>query len=454
MSATTPSALWLPKEIWVFIAGFLDNEDFARFRQVSTLFKKGGSDMMALQPLYNRLYALDKTLPALLNQQNPLLEFKNAFQKIQARQEQEILYLTRYHPALMKQYTPGFQENTTVSLKSLEARHAMLDNINYSIIENKINLHSVKLNLEKAHITRLSTRLFQTNAYLHFWQNLTVLNCGHNNLITLNVQGLIALQELHCSNNELTTLNVQGAPLKKLYCYKNFLTKLNVQGMSLTELACEHNVLTELHVQGIPLQTLGCYNNLLTELNVQRMPLQTLLCDHNHLTELNVQGLPLTWLSCRHNFLTQLNVQGLALKKLWCENNPLIDLNLAGVPKGIKNNFGALEKHLLFKRLSHVITPKEKQEIITRLGAEYTHANYLYYFPTKEVSPVTARAHTSIVSPLWRRGAFLPTFSKENPLKRPLNKAREENQLNPEMIPEDADKNSQEEPDRKRRKQR
>ena len=59
---------------------------------------------------------------------------------------------------------------------------------------------------------------------------LTELNCANNQLSTLNVQGLTALQELYCDENQLSALNVQGCTsLKQLICYKN---KLNADAFT------------------------------------------------------------------------------------------------------------------------------------------------------------------------------------------------------------------------------
>ena len=72
-TAATNTTLWLPEDVWTLIASFLDNNDLARFRQVRPLFNRIGSHAMVLQPLYNRLYAMDKTLPAVLPQEGAAL---------------------------------------------------------------------------------------------------------------------------------------------------------------------------------------------------------------------------------------------------------------------------------------------------------------------------------------------------------------------------------------------
>ena len=117
--------------------------------------------------------------------------------------------------------------------------------------------------------------------------NITGLSCSDNQLTSLNVQGLTALQKLFCGGNKLTALNVQGlTALQELWCSGNQLPELNVQGLTaLQKLECRDNQLTELNVQGLTaLQKLECWKNQLTELNVQGCAaLQKLGCYSNQL---------------------------------------------------------------------------------------------------------------------------------------------------------------------------
>ena len=117
--------------------------------------------------------------------------------------------------------------------------------------------------------------------------NITELSCSDNQLTSLNVQGLTALQKLSCGGNKLTELNVQGlTALQELWCSGNQLPELNVQGLTaLQKLECRENQLTELNVQGLTaLQKLECWKNQLTELNVQGCTaLQKLGCWSNKL---------------------------------------------------------------------------------------------------------------------------------------------------------------------------
>ena len=122
--------------------------------------------------------------------------------------------------------------------------------------------------------------------------NITGLSCSDNQLTSLNVQGLTALQKLSCGGNKLTELNVQGlTALQELWCSGNQLPELNVQGLTaLQKLECRDNQLTELNVQGLTaLQKLDCWKNQLTELNVQSCTaLKDLYCYSN---QLNAQAM-------------------------------------------------------------------------------------------------------------------------------------------------------------------
>ena len=253
-TATDNEGLWFPDEVWITIASFLDNSDLARFRQLCSTIQFFGSEAFILQPHYNRLYALDSTLPPTLPQKDTLVAFKQAAEKIHTQQQSEIDYLTLSHPDIMKN-EQVFEEKTTMSLKSLEAKSVALDNINSDIIREKIDLTSSSLDLNKTGISRFPSALFQEPLYVNFWKNVTHLNCNNNRLSTLNMQGVLpALQSLSCIHNPcLTILNVQGlTTLKKLWCFQSGITTLNLQGLTaLQELFLDVNLLTDLNITGV-----------------------------------------------------------------------------------------------------------------------------------------------------------------------------------------------------------
>lgn len=245
---------WLPNEIWVNIASFLDNQDLAKFRQLCKTTQFVGSHAAILQPLYNRLYALDKTLPTLLPQDNAFIAFKEAFLKILTKQEKEFMHLITHHRDLTCAiWHPVLVLNSQITLAWLEARDEAIDKINSELIIPSINVNGTHLILRNLRINRLPASLFQTERYVKFWKNLRHLNCTNNDLTSLDVQELVALEELHSDGNPLTVLNVQGlAKLQKLGCKATSLTHLNLQGLAaLQYLDCHWERLINLNLTGV-----------------------------------------------------------------------------------------------------------------------------------------------------------------------------------------------------------
>ena len=152
---------------------------------------------------------------------------------------------------------------------------------------------------------------------IEYFTGLTYLNCGYNNLTTLDVSGCAALTELYCIWNRLTTLDVSGCTaLMTLDCNRNNLTTLNVSGCAaLTELDCSCNNLTTLNVSGCTALT-------------------TLNCNDSNLKTLDVSGCAaLTGLYVANSYgygkLTTLDVSGCtALTTLWCYGNKLWTLDI------------------------------------------------------------------------------------------------------------------------------
>ena len=139
--------------------------------------------------------------------------------------------------------------------------------------------------------------------------NIKRLDCGYNNLTSLDVSKNTALTELNCSGNNLTSLDVsKNTALTWLDCGGNNLTSLDVsKNTALTELDCYDNNLTSLDVsKNTALTDLFCRENNLTSLNVSGCTALTELdCYDNNLTSLNVSGCTaLTDLSCGRNNLT------------------------------------------------------------------------------------------------------------------------------------------------------
>ena len=76
---------------------------------------------------------------------------------------------------------------------------------------------------------------------------LTYLNCGSNQLTSLDMSSNTALTAMNCGSNQLTSLDVSSnTSLTTLDCDNNSLTSLDV-GSALTSLYCRHNSLASLH---------------------------------------------------------------------------------------------------------------------------------------------------------------------------------------------------------------
>ena len=153
-----------------------------------------------------------------------------------------------------------------------------------------------------------------------------------------NLKGIeyfTALRSLNCGCNQLTSLDVsKNTALTKLYCKKNQLTVLDVsKNTALTYLRCNYNQLTSLDVsKNTALTKLYCSNNQLTSLDVSKnTALTKLYCDNNQLTSLDVsKNTALTGLNCGHNQLTALDVsKNTALTDLDCDKNQLTSLDVS-----------------------------------------------------------------------------------------------------------------------------
>ena len=98
---------------------------------------------------------------------------------------------------------------------------------------------------------------------IEYFTGITYLNCGGNDLTSLDLSANTALVELYCYSNELTALDTRELPaLEILSCYSNQLTELDVsKNTALTELNCTSNCLAMLDVRGnASLDEVSCSN--------------------------------------------------------------------------------------------------------------------------------------------------------------------------------------------------
>ena len=170
---------------------------------------------------------------------------------------------------------------------------------------------------------------------IEYFTALRSLNCGYNQLTSLDVSKNTALTKLYCKKNQLTVLDVsKNTALTYLRCNRNQLTSLDVsKNTALTKLYCSTNQLTSLDVsKNTALTKLDCYNNQLTSLDVSKnTALAGLNCGYNQLTALDVsKNTALTWLGCAGNQLTALDVsKNTALTDLDCDKNQLTSLDVS-----------------------------------------------------------------------------------------------------------------------------
>ena len=151
-------------------------------------------------------------------------------------------------------------------------------------------------NLETINISGYSNYNHQGNIKslrgIEYFVNLVDLDCGYNQLTTLDVSGNTQLRYLYFVSNQLTTVDVSGnTRLISLNCYGNQLTKLDISSNTqLMNLHCGNNQLTALDLSGnTQLVVLYCDRNQLKTLDVSGNTLLTFLdCDENKLKTLNI----------------------------------------------------------------------------------------------------------------------------------------------------------------------
>ena len=393
---------FLPSETLRTIADDLTPAELAQFRLVSRAFNYAATDMAFLQPLYNRLYAMDSTLPATLEVGNKISLFNQAFLKIRDAQQEEIDYLKQFYGHLPK-LQKCILDTPPTTIHELENRHQLLNDINCYLIQCNIDLDptSVELNVNHLNITRFPVALLKAKNPDYF-NNLTILKCSSNHLTVLDLREAIALKEVHSKNNPLTHLNVQGLKhLRVLKCFFNKSTYLN-------------------------------YSNLQELISVDHLGLPP---PNNTLTHLNIEN-------C-------LNLQPFFVPPI---NNALIDIKLKGSSLETTDVYQNLEIMLLLKQLSAAQKDKDISSIIVRLDKNFTLANCITHLGFKAGSSLysyhTAQSMTN--SFYGSFGSYLPSFSSATPEIVP-----EENQSNTStkrVREEDSNNTQSEHPAKKRRK--
>ena len=199
---------------------------------------------------------------------------------------------------------------------------------------------------------------------------ITELDCCGNQLTSLDIRGLTALQTLYCDNNLLTSIDLHGlTALQELYCNDNEIASLDARGLTaLQALYCDNNRLTSLDVQGLTaLQELDCSSNAIASIDVRGLTgLRMLYCENNRLTSLDVQGLTaLQKLDCSSNAIASIDVRGLTgLRMLYCYNNRLTVLDIHGLSRlaGLYCSRNRLKEHALIQIINSLPERRTDEE--------------------------------------------------------------------------------------------
>ena len=161
--------------------------------------------------------------------------------------------------------------------------------------------------------------------------NLSILDCGDNNLTSLDLSANTSLTQLYCYDNNLTSLDVSAnTMLTGLDCRGNILTDLTLN-QNLTYIQCTFNQIEELDLsQNLQLSILRCFSNNILSLDLTaNTALTNLYCSNNNLEQLDLSNNNvLTIIECGSNDLTELyvnNSNNTNVTMFSAVNNPNLD---------------------------------------------------------------------------------------------------------------------------------
>ncbi|RMA57277.1 DUF7619 domain-containing protein [Ulvibacter antarcticus] len=146
--------------------------------------------------------------------------------------------------------------------------------------------------------------------------NLTLLDCGLNQISNLDLTLLVNLEILKCTNNQLNNLLINNlVNLQTVWCFNNQLTNIDLTGL-------------------VGLLDLKCSSNLIESFDASpAMNLVFLVISYSPLSSLNLGTLPnLTHLECVNGQLSSLDVSGCSnLESLLCYDNMISSLDLSNL---------------------------------------------------------------------------------------------------------------------------
>ena len=225
-----------------------------------------------------------------------------------------------------------YQQSYGYDGKITEDEIAQIEDINVSSC-NIVSLKGIEYFTALKRLDCGDNQLYSLDVSIN--TNLTKLDCYNNQLTNLDVSNNTALKSLNCRNNQLTTLDVSNnTSLTELVCYHNQLISLSIpNSMALTILDCSYNKLTSLDLSGsTSLKSLSCGDNQLTTIDISCNTLLTrMICQYNQITTLDVsKNINLTDLTCSYNPLTILDVSNNTnLNWLLCGYNQLSSLDVS-----------------------------------------------------------------------------------------------------------------------------
>ena len=219
--------------------------------------------------------------------------------------------------------------------------------------------------------------------------NLKSFTSDYNTSPTIDLGGLLLLQNIDCTGSHVTSINVNGCSgLKYLTCPLNSISSLDLTGLTnLLILDCHGQdvVMTSLNLSTCPnLQYVKCYNVDLASLNVTGCTsLISLECNNNLLTSLDVSNFTnLVTLNCSFNpTMNTLNVSGCnSLQDFKCGHNQLVNLNVSNLSNLITFDCSGNQISTLnFTGCSSLVTAYFNNNQLTTLDlTPLTHIQTLY----------------------------------------------------------------------------
>lgn len=439
----------LSVEMIAEIGSYLNAQELHNFKSVCQKFNLIGAHISFLQPLYNRLRALDAGLPAILNPQQFALEFKRAVKKIKEEQKIEIKKLHDSHPNDYRNEIDALLATDATTIKQLEEINEQLNNLNRKIIDDFISCgnytsrsssgklvlrlnFSEKLGVIQSEEKGLVTRFLMSS---HHAQNLEELYLSNSILKSICLKNYPCIKKVSLWQN----LSLQSISLDKLNALESFICRYNRLLTTISVKNCDNldqvvlsNSIVMSHVEFsdcLKLKHFSFLRSRFKTMDLHNCPVLENMdfCDTTFpmLTLrnfVNLQNLKLN----KNTELTNLNLQGCTqLQHLeFCEKL-LVDLCIEGTPAAIQKQYGELEEKLLFRQLSQKDLVTEQQSTLKkRLGHRFTPENCLKYgISFKAEQPIDTDPHapfySQVMTTMWNTvSSYMPTFSGENKRKR------------------------------------